>query len=72
MEDLADTPNESIIGPSSLDPFYKKAVGKNATAFTVGATAWYRETFTMDKTTAGKKVFIQFDGVYMNADVWLI
>jgi beta-galactosidase len=71
IEDLADTPNDSIIGPSSLGPFYKKAVGKNATAFTVGGTAWYRKTFTMDKTTADKKVFIQFDGVYMNSDVWL-
>ncbi|RDB02966.1 glycoside hydrolase family 2 TIM barrel-domain containing protein [Runella aurantiaca] len=71
IEDLAENPSDSIIGPSSLGPFYKKAVGKNATAFTVGGTAWYRKTFVMDKTTAGKKVFIQFDGVYMNADFWL-
>ncbi|WP_435354848.1 glycoside hydrolase family 2 TIM barrel-domain containing protein [Emticicia sp. SJ17W-69] len=66
IEDLTDTPNDSIIGP-----FYKNNAGKNATAFTVGGTAWYRKTFTMDKSTSGKKVFIQFDGVYMNADVWI-
>ncbi|AXE20444.1 glycoside hydrolase family 2 [Runella rosea] len=71
IEDLAENPSDSIVGPSSLGPFYKKAVGKNATAFTVGGTAWYRKTFVMDKTTANKKVFIQFDGVYMNSDVWL-
>lgn len=66
IEDLTDTPNDSIIGP-----FFKNNVGKNATAFTVGGTACYRKTFTMDKSTIGKKVFIQFDGVYMNADVWV-
>ncbi len=66
IEDLTDTPTDSIIGP-----FYKNNVGKNATAFTVGGTAWYRKTFTMDKSTIGKKVFIQFDGVYMNTDVWI-
>ena len=66
IEDLTDTPNDSTIGP-----FYKNNAGKNATAFTVGGTAWYRKSFTMDKSTTGKKVFIQFDGVYMNADVWL-
>ncbi len=66
IEDLTDAPNDSIIGP-----FYKNNAGKNATGFTVGGTAWYRKTFTMDKSTSGKKVFIQFDGVYMNADVWI-
>ena len=66
IEDLTDTPNDSIIGP-----FYKNNAGKNATAFTVGGTAWYRKAFTMDKSTYGKKVLIQFDGVYMNADVWI-
>lgn len=66
IEDLAENSSDSIIGP-----FYKKAVGKNATAFTVGGTAWYRKHFVLDKTTAGKKVYIQFDGVYMNSDVWI-
>lgn len=66
IEDLVETPNDSIIGP-----FSKKAVGKNATAFTVGGTAWYRKHFVLDKTSVGKKVYIQFDGVYMNSDVWI-
>jgi beta-galactosidase len=66
IEDLTETPNDSTIGP-----FYKNNAGKNATAFTVGGTAWYRKVFTMDKSTAGKKISIQFDGVYMNTDVWI-
>lgn len=66
IEDLAQNPTDSTIGP-----FYKKAIGKNGTAFTVGGTAWYRKHFVLDKTSAGKKVYIQFDGVYMNSDVWI-
>ncbi len=66
IEDLPNSPTDSTIGP-----FYKKAVGKNATAFTVGGTAWYRKHFVLDKTTAHKMVYIQFDGVYMNSDVWI-
>ena len=39
--------------------------------FLIGGTAWYRKHFVLDKTSTGKKVYIQFDGVYMNADVWI-
>ncbi|MEO6285381.1 MAG: glycoside hydrolase family 2 TIM barrel-domain containing protein [Dyadobacter sp.] len=66
IEDLTNSPSDSTIGP-----FYKGAIGKNATAFTVGGTAWYRKSFVLDKSAFGKNVFIQFDGVYMNADVWI-
>ncbi|HKW28121.1 MAG TPA: glycoside hydrolase family 2 TIM barrel-domain containing protein [Verrucomicrobiae bacterium] len=32
---------------------------------------WYRRTFTAPETWHGKKVFVEFDGVYMNSDVWI-
>jgi beta-galactosidase len=66
IEDLPTNGTDTILGP-----FTKKAIGKNATAFTEGGTAWYRKTFTLDKTSKGEVVFIQFDGVYMNSDVWI-
>lgn len=66
IEDLSDTPTDSTIGP-----FYKNAVGRNFTAFTVGGTAWYRKKFVLDKTAQGKQVRILFEGVYMMADVWI-
>jgi beta-galactosidase len=37
----------------------------------VGGTAWYRKHFTLDKADKGKIVKILFDGIYMNADVWI-
>jgi beta-galactosidase len=32
---------------------------------------WYRKYFKIPEYYRGKKVFIQFDGVYMNSEVWL-
>jgi beta-galactosidase len=34
-------------------------------------TGWYRKVFKLPKNMKGKCVFIEFDGVYMNSDVWL-
>ena len=64
IEDLPDQ-SDSVIGP-----FSTKSVGTTATGYTVGGTGWYRKHFTL-KNTSGKKVFIDFDGVYMNAEVWI-
>lgn len=32
---------------------------------------WYRKTFTLPQDDAGKRVSVQFDGVYKNCDVWI-
>jgi beta-galactosidase len=65
IEDLPDQ-GDSIIGP-----FAKSSIGKMSTGYTVGGTAWYRKTFTLDKKDKDKIVYLNFDGVYMNADVWI-
>src|ERR1035437_512969 len=36
-----------------------------------GGIGWYRKTFTVDKTNKGKHVYIDFDGVYRNSEVWI-
>ena len=36
-----------------------------------GGVGWYRKTFTLPSSALGQRVFIEFDGVYMNSDVWL-
>ena len=35
-----------------------------------GGIGWYRKSFTIDRDLAGKRIAINFDGVYMNATVW--
>jgi len=32
---------------------------------------WYRKTFTTPLTSKGKNVYIEFDGVYRNSEVWI-
>lgn len=32
---------------------------------------WYRKSFIVPKTSVGKKIFIDFDGVYHNSEVWI-
>jgi beta-galactosidase len=52
-------------------PFDTKAENGPSTGYTLGGTAWYRKQFTLRATQTNERVRIQFDGVYMNADVWI-
>ena len=36
-----------------------------------GGIGWYRKTFMVPESDKGKLVFIQFDGVYRNSEVWV-
>lgn len=36
-----------------------------------GGTGWYRKTFTLPATEKGKEVYVAFDGVYCNSEVWI-
>ncbi|GHT10293.1 hypothetical protein FACS189426_10280 [Bacteroidia bacterium] len=36
-----------------------------------GGIGWYRKTFTADTSLQNKQVYIDFDGVYWNSEVWL-
>lgn len=66
IEDLPDQNGVDIIGP-----FSKNAVDKMSSGYLVGGNGWYRKTFTLKPEDKGKTAYIQFDGVYMNSDVWI-
>ena len=36
-----------------------------------GGLGWYRKTFTVPLTDKDKRIFIDFDGVYRNSEVWI-
>jgi len=36
-----------------------------------GGLGWYRKTFSLPASSSGQKVFVQFDGVYMDSTVYL-
>jgi beta-galactosidase len=55
-----------------IGPFSKKSPGNgNSTGHVIGGTGWYRKSFTLDKADEGKTVIINFDGIYMESDVWV-
>lgn len=57
--------------PGTNSPFSPDVINGVSIGFTTGGIGWYRKTFTLPSTQKNKKILIQFDGVYMNADVWL-
>lgn len=61
----------TVDGKKQIGPFSEDSPGKGSTGNVVGGIGWYRKTFTLDKSSEGKKVQILFDGVYMNSEVWI-
>ena len=43
----------------------------NATGYFPGGLGWYRKTFTLPPSMAGKKISVDFDGVFDNSYVYL-
>ena len=54
----------SIEGPYS-------ASNASGTGFLPGGVGWYRKTFQLDEALRGRRVFLAFDGVYRDSDVWI-
>lgn len=54
-----------------VGPFSKESPGTTATGYVIGGTAWYRKTFTLNSKEKYNHSFINFDGVYMDCDVWI-
>jgi beta-galactosidase len=62
-----DLPHDwSIEGPFSED-----APCGGRGGYLPGGVGWYRRHFTMPAEDKGKKVIVEFDGVYRQSDVWL-
>jgi beta-galactosidase len=75
---LLDVPHDfSIEGPRGADPaamagpFDQKSPSGWGGGWLNGGIGWYRKTFTLPEGTAGKRVRVHFDGVYMNSEVWI-
>jgi len=57
--------------PGTRSPFHPDAISQVNGGFTTGGTGWYRKTFDVPAAHEGKRVVVEFEGVYMNAEVWL-
>ena len=45
--------------------------GEAESGYLPGGTGWYRKNFTIDSSAEGKRIRIDFGGVYMNSTVWV-
>jgi len=52
-------------------PFNKNSPSGNDGGCLDGGIGWYRKNFKLPESCKGKRVTIQFDGVYMNSEVWI-
>ena len=60
--------------PHDWSPELPRSPGNPSRAaggFFANGTGWYLKTFDAPESWQGKKVFVEFEGVYMNAEVWL-
>lgn len=70
---IVDLPHDWSIEdlPGSQSPFDKDAISQVSGGFTTGGTGWYRKSFTIPEDQKNRLVQIQFDGIYMNSEIWL-
>ena len=62
-----DVPHDwSIAGP-----FAPTNLTGGAGAFLPGGVVWYRKHFSLPAGEPGRRVFVEFDGVMQNSDVWI-
>ncbi len=60
-----DLPHDwSIEGPFGKDNY-------SCTGYLPGGIGWYRKSFVAPKNLKGEKVYISFDGIYNNSEVWI-
>jgi beta-galactosidase len=52
-------------------PFDEKAPTGGPGGFLPTGVGWYRKTFTLSDAMQGRKISVEFDGVYENSDVWI-
>lgn len=52
-------------------PIDKDAPAAGGGGFFQNGIGWYRRSFVAPKAWSGRRIAIEFDGVYMNAEVWI-
>ena len=52
-------------------PFNQSSAAGPGGGYLDGGVGWYRKSFSLPAASSGQRVFVQFDGVYMDSTVWL-
>jgi len=57
--------------PEFVGPFNPKMEGGHDVGWLRGGTGWYRKHFTLDEADADATVYLYFDGVMVQSEVWV-
>jgi beta-galactosidase len=57
--------------PGQTHPFSKDSISKESQGYMLGAVGWYRRTLSLPDDVAVKTVLLDFEAVYMDAQVWV-
>ena len=52
-------------------PYCKDYPGGNRTGFLPGGIGWYKKVLDWEPSWDGKRLYLEFDGVFMNSTVWV-
>jgi beta-galactosidase len=52
-------------------PFSQSSASGAGGGYLDGGVGWYRKSFSIPSASSGSRVFVQFDGVYMDSTVWM-
>ncbi|MDD5184194.1 MAG: discoidin domain-containing protein [Paludibacter sp.] len=52
-------------------PFNQNSSAGGGGGYLDGGIGWYRKTFVLPQNYSGKRITIQFEGIYMNSSVWI-
>ena len=55
---------------NDMNTFLNMDAGGNAGSL-LGITGWYRKHFTLDNGYSGRKIFVEFEGAHMGAQVYI-
>ncbi len=56
---------------SISQPFSQNSASGAGGGYLDGGTGWYRKSFSLPSSASDSRVFVQFDGVYMDSTVWM-
>jgi len=70
---VLDVPHDWSIEnlPGTNSPFSRDALSQVNGGFTTGGTGWYRKSFVIQEDKSANRIVIQFDGIYMNPEIWI-
>ena len=69
--DWAIEPDPTAKGPKSENVFDPDSPAHAGGGYLPGGVGWYRKSFTLPAAAKGRRVFVEFEGVYMESDVWI-